>query len=250
MDTTQRQHEGYRNPARWNTVPVPARVAERAYTRVDVDENGCWISRYSTASHGYSQIGWQNRGARHVVLGHRAAWAHVHGQVPIGLTLDHTCRERRCVNPAHLRLMSNFENARRNTGTDFPMGQCVNGHPNTALVPTPRRTKAGEHRTGLTCGDCNGASERRTERPKKPRVERTFPKGQRPGRAVGESGYRGVSRSASKRNPWQATIRIAGEARRLGVFPTAEEAARAYDAAAVAHYGDLAARNIATRDAS
>lgn len=246
MESTQRQHEGYRNPARWNTVPVPPEVAERAYTRADRGDDGCWISRYSVGSHGYAQVGWQTSASRHMVLAHRAAWTHVNGQVPIGLTLDHTCRERRCVNPAHLRLMSNFENARRNTGTDFPMGQCVNGHPNAALVPTARRTKAGEHRTGLTCGECSGASKRKSERGKKQRVERTFPKGQRPGRAVGESGYRGVSRSRSKRNPWQATIRIGGETRHLGVYPTAEDAARAYDAAAIAHYGDLAARNIAT----
>jgi len=54
-----------------------------------------------------------------------------------------------------------------------------------------------------------------------------------------------VSRSRSKRNPWQATIRIGGETRHLGVYSTAEDAARAYDAAAIAHYGDLAVRNIA-----
>ena len=154
MDSIQRQHEGYRTPARWNTVPVPERVAERAYTRVDVDEHGCWISRYSTASHGYSQIGWQTRTKRHVVLGHRASWVHVHGQVPIGVTLDHLCRQRRCVNPDHMRLLSNLENARRNHGADFVMGKCANGHPNTSLIEVSRRSKSGDLRVGLTCREC------------------------------------------------------------------------------------------------
>lgn len=154
MESTHRQHEGYRSPARWNTVSVPERVAERAYTRVDIDEDGCWVSRYSTASHGYSQIGWQTSTSRHVVLGHRASWVHVHGQVPIGMTLDHLCRQRRCVNPDHLRLMSNFENARRNNGADFPMGQCANGHPNTDMVSVPKRSKNGQPRMGLSCASC------------------------------------------------------------------------------------------------
>lgn len=155
MESTHRQHDGYRSPARWNTVSVPERVAERAYTRVDANEDGCWISRYSVASHGYSQIGWQDgKGGRFVVLGHRAAWTHLHGQVPVGMTLDHTCKQRRCVNPEHLRLMSNFENARRNNGSDFPMGQCANGHPNTDMVYINKRKKSGEPRRGLTCGSC------------------------------------------------------------------------------------------------
>lgn len=82
----------FRNPARWNSVPVPERVAARAIANVDKQADGCWISRYSVASHGYSQVGWQDKGERHLVLGHRAAWVAVHGQVPLGMTIDHTCK--------------------------------------------------------------------------------------------------------------------------------------------------------------
>lgn len=145
----------FRNPARWNSVPVPARVAERAYTRIDVDADGCWISRYSCASHGYAQVGWQELGKRHVVLAHRAAWVHVNGQVPLGVTFDHICKNRPCVNPDHLRLMSNFENARRTDGKDWEFGECANGHSNMFLREYPyRRTKGGEKRTGLRCSEC------------------------------------------------------------------------------------------------
>ena len=35
----------------WNSVPIPARVAERAYTRVEKTDDGCWISTYSVGSH-------------------------------------------------------------------------------------------------------------------------------------------------------------------------------------------------------
>lgn len=46
------------------------------------------------------------------------------------------------------------------------------------------------------------------------------------------SGFRGIKRSASLRNPYAARIRIAGRERHLGVFPTEEAAARAFDRAA------------------
>jgi hypothetical protein len=35
------------------------------------------------------------------------------GQIPDGLTLDHLCRNRRCVNPAHLEAIPHSENIRR-----------------------------------------------------------------------------------------------------------------------------------------
>lgn len=162
MDSTQSQSGGFRSPECWNSVPVPARVALRAFERVEVDENGCWISTYSVASHGYAQIGWQDAGSRHVVLAHRAAWVHVNGQMPLGMTLDHTCKVRRCVNPAHLRVLPNFENARRIGGMDWPMGECANGH-STALLRQVggKRTKSGAPRQGVGCAECYRLYQRR-----------------------------------------------------------------------------------------
>lgn len=90
---------------------IPERVGERAASRHAPDENGCWISTYSVASHGYAQIGWKNGSERNVVTAHRASWTHFNGPIPEGMTIDHICHVRRCVNPEHLRLMSNIENA-------------------------------------------------------------------------------------------------------------------------------------------
>lgn len=112
---------------------IPARVAERAAKRHKVDSRGCWASTYSVASHGYAQIGWHENGKRFATTAHRAAWAHYHGPIPDGMTVDHLCRNRRCVRREHLRLLENFENARRTFGRDWPLGQCVNGHPNSEL---------------------------------------------------------------------------------------------------------------------
>lgn len=167
MQSTRSKKTNYRDPKRWNTVSVPERVATRAYTRHEVDEGGCWVSTYSVASHGYAQIGWQNKGDRRVVLAHRASWTHVNGQVPIGMTLDHLCKNRRCVNPAHLRLLSNYENARRNDGADWAFGTCRNGHSASALIEVPRIAKSGRRYMGLKCSICRAENYARYEAKKR-----------------------------------------------------------------------------------
>lgn len=161
MDSTQGKPKDFRAPERWNSVLVPERVAERAIQNVDMQENGCWISRYSVASHGYAQIGWSVSGDRrvdgkktHMVLAHRAAWVYVFGQIPLGMTIDHTCKTRRCVNPEHLRLLPNFENAQRVNGMDWPIGYCANGHSNELRISREVRGHRGQRRVGSICEPC------------------------------------------------------------------------------------------------
>lgn len=150
-----------RAPSRWNETPVPARVAERAFLRHEAVEGGCWVSAYSTSTHGYAQIGWSDAGVTHMVLAHRASWTHANGQVPVGMTLDHTCKNRRCVNPSHLRLLSNHENSRRNQGDDWPLGECRNGHKDAQYVPDKRKAKSGRVYIGFRCIECKRDYQRR-----------------------------------------------------------------------------------------
>ena len=67
---------------------IPDRVAQRAISRwIHDPKTGCKISIYSTASHGYAQIGWQDGRNRFIVTAHRAAWvAHTGEQIPEGMT--------------------------------------------------------------------------------------------------------------------------------------------------------------------
>ncbi|MER7433163.1 HNH endonuclease signature motif containing protein [Pseudonocardia alni] len=111
---------------KWTT--VPDRVIERVRDHVAMGPNGCWISTYSVASHGYAQVGWQDSGSRWVTLCHRVVWIADHGDIEPGWTVDHICKTRRCIRPDHLRLLSNLDNARRTSGRDWPLGQCINGH--------------------------------------------------------------------------------------------------------------------------
>lgn len=98
------------------SVAIPQDVAERAATRY-AERNGCWLSTYAPGSHGYPQVGWMRRGERGMVGAHRAAWTHHRGPIPVGMTVDHLCHVRQCVNPRHLRLLPNVENARDNGST-------------------------------------------------------------------------------------------------------------------------------------
>jgi hypothetical protein len=61
-------------------------------------------------------------------------------------------------------------------------------------------------------------------------------------RVVAASGFKGVYRSTSGKS-WEAGIKVNRKHLHLGTFPTPEEAAGAYDLAALAHFGEFAATN-------
>lgn len=116
-------------------IPIPAVVAERAFVNWEPSPSGCRISTLAPRADGYACIKWKTEeGVETGTSVHRAAWTHVHGQVKDGMTIDHrpTCN-RRCVDVSHLRELTNFENARRTYGRDWPLGECVNGHSNDEL---------------------------------------------------------------------------------------------------------------------
>lgn len=133
---------------------IPARVAARAATRYAEDGNGHHVSTYSVGTHGYAQVGWHDdEGKAHATTAHRAAWVYWFGPIPDGMTVDHDGRcPRPCVHRDHLRLLENFENARRTLGRDWKLGECINGHPNSRLHTQPNgRTR---------CIDCRADYQR------------------------------------------------------------------------------------------
>jgi hypothetical protein len=77
------------------------------------------------------------------VQAHRWAYEYVAGKVPTGLELDHLCRNKRCVNPAHLEAVTRRENMAR--WAKF-VTHCVHGHLYTAENTSWRKDANGRRR--------------------------------------------------------------------------------------------------------
>lgn len=101
----------------------------------------CWMWQRHVRPTGYGQ--WTRQ--RITRQAHRAVYEEMVGPIPDGLTLDHLCRVRACVNPAHLEPVTVQENTLRGDGfaaRNAAKTHCVRGHAftpeNTYLRPTGR----------------------------------------------------------------------------------------------------------------
>jgi hypothetical protein len=89
----------------------------------------CWNWSGVITANGYGTLS-----VRHSVrkYAHRLSYeAHI-GPIPKGLDLDHLCRNRRCVNPAHLEPVTRRENLIRGatvTAQNALKTHCPKGHP-------------------------------------------------------------------------------------------------------------------------
>lgn len=106
------------------TRPPIDRLMEKV---VIVDDLGCWEFTGCTGGDGY---GWLRIGAR-AHAAHRVTYEHFVGPIPDGLTLDHLCRNRLCVNPHHLEPVTRGENVMRGVGfapVNKAKTHCPHGH--------------------------------------------------------------------------------------------------------------------------
>lgn len=97
-----------------------------------IDENpetGCWEWMGHKDMKGYGVATTYGQPWR----AHRLAFCLEGGTIPAGMQLDHLCRVRHCVNPAHLEVVTSAENTRRGVGNKLGEWQaqkthCPRGH--------------------------------------------------------------------------------------------------------------------------
>lgn len=93
-----------------------ADIAERFAAKFTPEPNsGCWLWTAALNNCGYGVLGLGAKNGRTNLIGyaHRIAWELERGPVPEGLTLDHRCRVRHCVNVAHLEPVTHQVNCQR-----------------------------------------------------------------------------------------------------------------------------------------
>lgn len=122
------------------------------------DPSACWTYPQKASVNGYAVVTVFGRS----MLAHRYAYEISVGAIPDGLQLDHLCRNRRCVNPAHLEPVSQRENLLRGegfAGTNARKTHCKRGH---EFTPENTRLRPG----GRDCRACARAHDRK-RRPRK-----------------------------------------------------------------------------------
>jgi hypothetical protein len=135
--------------------PDPTAPA-RFFAKV-IKTDTCWLFTGHLDVNGYGRFYYQgNRNG----FAHRVSWDLAGRALPPGLVLDHICKRKACVNPEHLRAVTQEDNctifARP---TPFYRNKlvthCPQGHPyspeNTARPPDKRRKNGKRGRICLTC---------------------------------------------------------------------------------------------------
>jgi len=134
---------------------------ERFHRKYTVAPTGCWLWSGCLDRDGYAaffKVGSRTDGSRSQKRPHRWIYEQLVGPIGAGLVIDHKCRARACVNPAHMEAVTTQENTRR--GARANATHCKSGHPlvgdnlyqgkTQRACMTCRRRWASEHgkRTG------------------------------------------------------------------------------------------------------
>jgi len=100
---------------------------------VDRNGTGCWNWNAYVHPLGYGKftIDRPHSNKKLTKMAHRLSWEFFNGRIPKNLCLDHLCRNRKCVNPEHLELVTLRENILRGIAPSAQQARqthCKNGH--------------------------------------------------------------------------------------------------------------------------
>ena len=106
-------------------------IEERFYSKVDRDgPGGCWRwigGTFPANSARYGSFNFRKK----TITAHRMSFILSKGEIPVGLHVDHICRNTLCVNPDHLRAISPKENVLIGVGVtavNHRKTKCGRGH--------------------------------------------------------------------------------------------------------------------------
>lgn len=103
-------------------------VMERLWSKIDAS-GSCW-EWLAYRENGYGKFRLNGKSC----MAHRVVWETLVGPIPAGLQVDHLCRNRGCVNPDHLELVTQQENILRGQSAcawNARKNVCKRGHPLT-----------------------------------------------------------------------------------------------------------------------
>ena len=122
-------------------------VENRFWSKVD-KTNSCWLWKAAKYRNGYGRFGVTFGPYNSPILrAHRISFELSKGRIPEDKQPDHLCRNRACVNPSHIELVTQRENTLRGNGTGAQNARkthCKNGHLLTGDNLVTNRLKKGQ----------------------------------------------------------------------------------------------------------